>query len=435
MLGATTWVLIFATCSLAVVAQIRSRAPLVSFLTLVNAIYLAAVLPKALLYHDHGTAVFLTVTAPLSVPQVNAAVMVASLFVAGVNLGWLVSGPLAMRLPFASGPTASDAGLRQTLQGVDGFSAVIGLPAAILTTGFLIYAIHGSGGQLMQKLASYPTDDTQLVYIAQKAAQGAKCVVYLYLAKLLVEGWPLRARSNLLFFISIALTLFAFVAVGQRSGIFLLLLQTAFLLQARKRLSLRTVLIGIGMFLILSIMIVMMRDTTENTGFVFVNLMRRYFFEIEKLSGIAMVVEASGADIGSLWALIVQVSHVAVSPGNLHEYLGYEVLGSTSAVPPTVVGEAWLFLGAASILPLGFLLGAVARAAERLLHTAKNPVILILASTVLALASFFLLNTDTLSFLKRFLQELVLMSAGWIGLVLFNLARRTRQNAIHAKDR
>ena len=183
-------------------------------------------------------------------------------------------------------------------------------------------------------------------------------------------------------------------------------------------------MIGIGFFLVLSITIVMMRDTTENTGFLFINLMRRYFFEIEKLSGIAMVVEASGSVIGSFWDLFFQVSHVAVPSGNLHEYLGHEVLRSKSAVPPTIVGEAWLYVGAASILPLGLLLGVGSGATERLLHAANNPILLVLSATFLALAVYFFLNTDTLSFFKRLLQELVLMSAGFIGLILFNFTRR-----------
>jgi hypothetical protein len=425
MLSTATGLVILATCTLAVFAQVRFRSPLISFLTLVNAIYLAAILPKTLLYHVHGSAVFLTATAPLSALQVNAAVMVASLFVVGINLGWLACGLLVARIPVKSGRATTGDRLRQSLQGVDGFSAIIGLPAALVATGVLAYGIHVSGGHLMQKLGSYPTDDTQLVYIAQKAAQGAKCVFYLYLVKLLAEGWPMSARANLFFCTSVALTLFAFISVGQRSGIFLLLLQSAFLLQARKSLSPRMILVGLGGFLILSIVIVMMRDTTENTGFFFVNLARRYFFEIEKLAGIAMLFEASGAAIGSLWDLLTQVSHLTVPLGNLHEYLGREVLGSKSAVPPTIVGEAWLFLGAASVLPLALLLGSVACVTERLLHTAKNPVLLVLAATVLTLAAYFFLNTDSVAFVKRLMLELVLMTAGWIGLILFNWVRRT----------
>lgn len=428
MLSTATGLMIVSTCGIAVAAQIRCRAPLISFLTLVNAIFLTAVLPKALLYHDNGLAVFLTASAPISEVHVNAAVIVACLFVAGVNFGWQLYSPLAAIMPVVAWPKWGHGRARDALERLDAFAAFVALPAALLATGVLAYEIHVSGGHLMQKLASYPTDDTQLVYLAQKAAQGAKCVFYLYLIKLAADGWALSPRANLLFFLSIGLTIFAFVAVGQRSGVFLLLLQSAFLLQARKHLSLRAILIGLSAFLIISVMVVMIRDTSENTGFVFVNLMRRYFFEIEKLAGIAMVVEASGAAIGSVWDLLIQVSHVDVPPGSLHEYVGHEVLGSKSAVPPTIVGESFLLLGAASVFPLGLLIGTCASAMERLLYNAKSPVLQVLAATILALAAYLFLNTGTLSFFNRLLLELVLISAGWFGLMLFNFARNiTRQ--------
>jgi hypothetical protein len=395
-------------------AQWRWRHCIPVFLSLANIVFLLAVLPKSVLYAEFGSAVFLSQSAEFTTTEVSAALFAISAFVLGLNLAWL----LPWRVPDALNRLARFERItgRFDLESPirAGRVMFVVLPLFIIAFGGMLYAMAASGDALFRKPEMMEDGVRSSVYYWQKAAQVIKLGVYAYLFKLAARNsgiWPLRARFGIV--AALCLTMLVFLVTGQRSGIFLLLLQVLVIFHATGRIALRHLAVGLGLFAAVNILVLALRDTPENTHFALVNLTRRYFFEIEKISGIVRLATKHMADAGLPWVTIWGDGSNGVTIGNLHRYLGHEVLGSISAVPPTVVGEMVLYFGLIFVLPLAIALGWIMRFTEHALTQARGPVLITALATIVATASFLLLNTDSWGFVKRLALELALVATAY----------------------
>lgn len=278
----------------------------------------------------------------------------------------------------------------------------------------------------MQKVQLTTTDGSHWPYILQKTAQVSKVGVYAYCFMLVGRNQVWALQSRVLFSSLLVLTCAVFLISGHRSGIMLLLIQFVFLLQATNRLRLSHLVWGALVFLVVNVLVLLVRDTPENTSFLLVNVFRRYFFEIEKMSAVAMMVQQSGGVLEPLSALCTQVSTGVSFEGSFHHYLGNVVLQSRSAVPPTLLGEIWAFWGSAFFLPVAVALGYTLRWLERRANTSEKPILVVILTTVASTAAFFLLNTDTMSFLKRSVFEMALIGFAALGSLTYSALFRRK---------
>lgn len=389
-----------------------------TFQSFATIVFLLGVLPKAVLYSQHGNAVFLAQDVGFRPVHVNAALIAIALFVLGLSAAsWFPrrwsAWTAEILVSQGSRPERSD-----VANAADGLVKFWLLPLSVMALGGFVWATLASGGTLLQK-TGLSSDGLPTAYVLQKTAQIAKVAVYVFFVRLVADPSPLSRQSQALLGAALMLTVLVFVLSGHRSGVFILLLQLLLIFQYRGAVSGRYLLIGLGVFLTVNVAILFVRDTPENTEFQLVNLLRRYFFEMEKITGLLMVAETYGQPLSSPWAVVGNVATDVDIQGSLHRFLGNDVLQSISAVPPTVLGEALLYWGGVFILPMAVLLGHAARLVETWSALARNPWCVVIGTMLTATGAFLLLNTDVMGFLKRAVFELGLIVAAWISLWLY----------------
>ena len=165
-----------------------------------------------------------------------------------------------------------------------------------------------------------------------------------------------------------------------------------------------------------NVLILLTRDSPEQTQFALVNIFRRYFFEIEKISALTKVLYDYSDAVNNPWSVLISGPAPAPTTAGLHFYVGHDLLKSHSAVPPTVLGEIIVWLGGVAVFPIAFIIGSLAHKVEKETFRARSPVLALTCLTVTAMGMFLLLNTDTWAFVKRTLFEFILIAFAWFGL-------------------
>ena len=90
-------------------------------------------------------------------------------------------------------------------------------------------------------------------------------------------------------------------------------------------------------------------------GFIESIFLRRYFFDVEKVS---LIFEYSKLTCGQEFNLLYFCIDNFNIPGNIHRFIGEDIIGiSNLGVPPNIVGEIILRLGPLALFIIAPLLG------------------------------------------------------------------------------
>jgi hypothetical protein len=414
----SVWLLTIITIAYAL-WNLRSE-PILSFLGFTIGIFFIFILPKSVLYHLYGNDVFLAQNVGFEVIHINAALIAICLFVIGITLSY--SLPIKWIDNVAKVPWQHVFIIKneeKSLSISNNIFLHFIFPVFLIALVGYIWAIYDVGGQVFHKTKLLTANGISHAYIMQKMVQIVKIGVYLYFLQIIASNTTqLPKRSIVLFGIAIISTTFIFLISGHRSGIILLFIQVVLFSQYMGWICTKHLFFGVMLLVALNIFILLFREATESTEFYIVNLLRRYFFEIEKIAGLIRVT-TDNQTLTSPWDILDSFSLKPSFEGSSYYYLGHKVLNSKSAVGPTILGDVILYMGGIFILPMAIFLGYFIRMLEKISLLSSNPITIIMAITTVAVGEFILLNTDTWAFIKRIIFELGLLSLAFLSIRIY----------------
>ncbi|WP_375260297.1 hypothetical protein [Palleronia sp.] len=383
----------------------------ISFFWLSAAVFLVYILPKFGAYLLTGDDVFLPGTAVLSQNTANAAVVCITAFMATILVCYFTA---VIVLP--EGPARVT--MNRPLDPDQAASIGIWLFVPIFGLSFCAYwiAAQVSFDNLFAKRELILDGDRTVAWALQKIAQVVKAGLYLaLLATLTVRDG--RYNRHVLFLG--ALSVLVYVVSSQRSGILVLALEIALVFQIAGIMKPRHYLILAGSFVALNIAILSARALDTAQAMYWSDMIyRRYFFDLEK---IAALIEYFVSDplyrFDSLGILVAGSNGIRPDYAT-HHFLGEQVFGVASGVPPSVLGEMIIYGGPISIVPVTAALTAIVIWFERCGRATGNPIMQLVLVVVLSKLYFLTLNSDFSSSINRIVLDLALLGTGLAGYAL-----------------
>lgn len=415
MIDSAAWLSVALAVASIVVTLRDPRRWRIDLRTVVSGVWVTLVLPKIVLYHRHGDAAFLSAGAVTFPPTaVSAAVVCASAFVVAVNVGWMLGwgGGANDRSPPATPDLA--VGAPPSPPGFE-WMVVLAITAVTLVALQAMESTLAGAHAAFTKVDFGPAPTDTAAYWLHKLTQVAKAGLVYGLLRFAAWGADRRSVAIVAWFATLTVALYLYT--GQRIGIALTVLQVLLALQLIGRLRPRTVIAAAAAMLATSTLVVWARETPESTSFVYLDqIVRRYFFEIEKLTAVLSASAGGYPFAEGSWRVLLDVSSPPVRSFNLDGFLGREVLGSLSAVPPSLPGEILFFVGGIALVPVTLLVAAAFGRLERKVYEpgAGWPVFEWRLAGVWALATGYLLllNSDVAGFALRLLLEMAIFAVG-----------------------
>lgn len=400
MIDISTWLLVITTVVFSIWI-LRSQS-IFSFLGFTVGIFFIFVLPKTFLYHLYGNTVFLAQNVNFTPLHVNSALIVILLFILGIVISYTL--PIGWLTTFTKKIASSSLQIQKEIKVSDTISLYIIFPLFFISFVAYIWAIYKVDGHIFHKTTFTYNGEISPAYIMLKIVQVIKISFYLYFIQLISIKEKIPMNSKKILILAILFTIAIFLVAGHRSGIIILFLQIVLFSKYMGWIKNKHIIWAIIALVGLNIFILFFRESTENTQYQIINFLRRYFFEIEKISGLIME-DNLGQLITSPWMSLIDTSSQIHFTGSSHHYLGNHILQSKSAVGPTILGDIIIYLGSAFVFPLALLLGYIMRIIEKITFSSSNGLIVAIGITAISIGEFLLLNTDTWAFIKRFIFE------------------------------
>lgn len=401
-------IIYFLTLSIAWAKHSRT---IINFLTVTNFIFLTLVFPKLVGYLIFGNDIFLSIGAITNNSSAQSAFYLIFLFVCVINIAYIIARP-------AGKATINSAGNYTTVadrKAVKFFCVFVIIPVSLASLGIYFFYAGVSIESLIVKRDWAAADGGSLAYISQKLAQFAK--IGFLLTALGIISDPANSRKWMWLLVIFSLILgIVFLTSSQRSGVFMLLLQLVMVFQLIGKLKVKFLLVVGGIFLAANLLILTARFTNGLEGLNYFELfVRRYFFELEKIAGIFDFSVKGLEYIQSPAMGLFSISDAALPTYNVHYYIGTEVFGhERSGVPPSILGEIILYVGAIFVVPITFLMTSFLARVERKTARDNRPGYRLFSIVLLSDSYFLLLNSDILSLVKRLAFDTVLF-----GMALF----------------
>jgi hypothetical protein len=369
------------------------------------------------LYSFIGADAFLGRDLSISEDDVRIGALCIFLFVVSMQIPYVFGSRVALcfwdkKNLQASNNFADRRGLRR----VKGPTILLFFPLSIV---FLFYfsSLKGfSVHELFSKVDFTSDGQYTTLYFLQKLGFFIKIPFYMVLLKALsVRGSMNRSDKNILI-ISTILTSALFLFSGQRSGIFITILELSIVLSVVGTINFRVMALLMLGFLVANVGILSVRFAGLEEVSIIELFLRRYFFDIEKIAGI--------------------YSYIKYSPPipageNLHFFIGGEIFNTHAGVPPSFLGEVIIYFGVWFVIPATFLAALLAKRVEILIRDNRSPLITMVAVIVLSHWIYFSLNSDVFSFLKRATFDVCLLLMGYF---LFAASIQNRSKSNDLKD-
>ena len=385
-----------------ILAMTRHSFAPISFLTFSNAVFVILILPKIIGFWVVGNSIFLTLYGVMDDNAAYAAAYITFIFMIAINTGYIIARPARLAQPQPV--------LRAFTPRQDSLARMINLYIVLPISLVAILIYFSATGVSLDALISKRDWGTEgaglLAYVSQKAAQFAKVGFFVSVLGILASNGVSRRWQMQLVAFSLLLVL-VFLSSSQRAGVFLLVIMFILILHVVGRLKIRHIVITLVLFLLANSAILASRfvDGFEGLNF-FEIFIRRYFFELEKISAIFEYSVSDGMYLFSPISGIFSVSTAEIPDMNIHYFIGSKMFGLPNlGIPPSVLGEIILFWGPIYVFPVTLLIAlALARLERALVETRSINVKLILV-VFLANSYFLLLNSDSLSLLRRLIFD------------------------------
>ncbi len=253
-------------------------------------------------------------------------------------------------------------------------------------------------------------DGVGLGYCALKAAFIASGPVFLCLLSEKNSRW-LQCACGL----SGLVYVFYCFTLSYRTGIIILFLDIVVFLGLSGRLNRLYLAIATVLPLIANWVILALRDQVETTSIMYTTFLKRYFLDVEKVAFILDYKKSCGLPSffgNSLDDLVFFSTARDSIDGNLHRFIGSEImLEAENGIPPSIVGEAILYLGPGALCIIGVLVGMACARIKDWAAVTSNPTVRLIAVLVLVRVNFFLVNSDSVSALLKVALDLALLLA------------------------
>ena len=408
--GSVITLVLLYICAFGAYALMHGRVG-ISFFWLSAAVFFVYILPKLAAYLLTGDDVFLPGSAVLGQNSANAATVCITAFMATILACYFVSSAVS-----PEGPARTK--MDRPIDPDQAASIAIWLFVPIFGVSFLAYWVVAevTFDNLFAKRELILDGERTAAWALQKIAQVVKGGLYLaLLATLTVRD----GRYNRHVFLLAVLSVLVYLVSSQRSGILILALEIALVFQIAGIMKPRHYLALAGSFAALNIAILSARALDTANAMSWSDLIyRRYFFDLEK---IAALIEYFVSDplyrFDSLGILVSGSNGIRPDYG-MHHYLGEQVFGVASGVPPSVLGEMIIYAGPISIIPLTAALAAVLIWCERRSRATANPIVQMVLVVLLSKLYFLTLNSDAASSFNRIVLDLALLCTGVGGFLL-----------------
>lgn len=393
--------------SIAISACVRNLRK-INFLWVTNVIFIALVLPKIVLFNSSGFSVFLTQTTAFR----ESGFMAASLAIFGFMISINATYILVAILPRSLKPIPP----AQEAWGIGSPTFIINfifIPVSLVAMAIYAASAGMSFDTLFIKAEMSTDTGFTAAYFAQKVAQVAKCCVFLYFIKFCEAGGLTRGQTRHFMFVCF-ITFCVFLLSGQRSGIFLLLVQIMLLYQSENKLKLKFLAVTGVIFLLVNLAILTARFAAGGRSLdIAAALLRRYFFDVEKITGIIEYSSATKSYLFNPWLIFGDTSTHPDIYGNVHRFIGENLFNTGAGVPPSVLGEIILYYGGIAIIPVTVLLTLLIISFEqRLARSVRSDRPFFKAAIIIVVATmyYFLLNSDFIGLVKRSMLEIFLLA-------------------------
>lgn len=406
----------------------RKRATFLSLSTVSIIIFSLLLLPKIILYDLIEADVFTTYVFRISTPSVQAAKAAIIAFLFSIQAVYLI-GPRLAPKPARPEPPGN---YIRVIQRYRFFIKSIFFPLSVVYLLFFISLKGFDMEGLFSKGVFHEEGQITFLYYVQKVGFFVKIPFYIALLKLIIVG-RIESRSDLWILVLATAFCFAlFMFSGQRSGIFLTILELLTALLVAGKLRMKIILVMGGFFIFANAAILTVRFADAGQLAFYELVLRRYFFDFEKVAGIiSLWIHHSAYETGLL-PLFFSVSEPIHIDGNIHFIIGEMAFGFSGGIPPSILGEILIYLGGWAIIPATLICTLIYRKVEGLMLYTSSPAIAVIAIILCSHFTYFALNSDLLSFLKRSALDLIIFMCGYL---LFNVAvfRRKTVFAVRAK--
>lgn len=401
-----------------IVAYTKHFRAVINFLTVSNFIFLTLILPKIIGYFISGSDVFLSSNAIRNPNAVQVAALIIFVFIITINVAYIVAKP-ANRSVTTNNRTSISSSQRKAIKL---FNVSIVLPISLAALGLYFIFAGISLDNIIMKRDWSDINGGTIAYVFQKLAQLSKVGFFIVTLGIISDPENSKSwRSQLILFSFLLIAVYS--TSSQRSGVILLLLQIVMIYFTIGKLKIRTLLIIGGTFLMINLVILASRFTEGLQGLNFFEMfVRRYFFEIEKIS---MIFEYSVKDTSYLFypvSGLLTFSGVPLPTYNVHYYIGSEIFGYSFkyGVPPSILGEIILYVGAIYIVPITLLITISLAKIERVTSRSHKASLRLFTIILLSDSYFLLLNSDIFSLIKKLAFDSALLT---VALIFFSLVK------------
>lgn len=422
--GSVITLVVLYLCGFGAYALVHGRVG-ISFFWLSAAVFLVYILPKFVIYLMTGDDVFLPGTAVLSQNTANAAVVCITVFMATILVCYFAASvvwPEGSACVMMDRPVDPD---NAAIVGLWLFVPIFGL-------SFCAYWIVAevSFDNLFAKRELILDGERTVAWALQKIAQVVKAGLYLALLATLTMR---DGRYNRHVFLLASLSVLVFLVSSQRSGILVLALEIALVFQIAGIMKPRHYLLLAGSFVVLNIAILSARALDTAQAMYWSDLIyRRYFFDLEKIAALIEYFVSDPLYRFDSLGILVAGSNGMRPDYATHHFLGEQVFGVASGVPPSVLGEMIIYGGPISIVPATAALTTIVIWFERRSRATGSPIVQLVLVVVLSKLYFLTLNSDFSSSINRIVLDLALLATGLAGYALVGggigtsaVARRT----------
>lgn len=260
------------------------------------------------------------------------------------------------------------------------------------------------------------------LYFLQKAGFFLKIPFYIVLIGMLTRKGDEKRSDNVVLFFSTLFSFALFLLSGQRSGVLLTILELLIVYGALGKIRFRTVLLITIFFMSVNFVILAARFADVQEAGIAQIVLRRYFFDIEKISGIF--------DYALVGGNFFQVSthsvlgHDYKIEGNIHFFIGEEIFNTRAGVPPSFLGEQIIYFGPFAIVPLTLLTASICKRIELKILLNRSPFFTLVYVIIFSHWMYFSLNSDFFSFLSRTTLDLLVLTSGFLLFCLFQSRRK-----------
>lgn len=371
-----------------------------NFLWITNGVFLAVMLPKIVLVSIDRN--FLITPFHISDPAIDAGVLTISIYIIVINLIYLV-----LRSPPKTIAPLPAIRLQTTVPIV-----FLILPVFVAGVGVFLATADITPETVFSKPDMVEDGSVTTAYIAHKFAQVINCAFYIFLLRLLTAE-RLSVAERLAFVGIFLLCVAVYALAGLRSGIFLLMIQLILVLQVRNRMRLRLIFYLGVLFMVMNFFILNARigeyQTVDIARYVLL-LLRRYFFDVEKISAILEYTSATHSYMYGPWNVFLDHADPIAVDGNIHQFIAQHIFGTGGGVPPSYLGEVIFYCGGVYVIPATILMTVLLRFAEIRLEKNRSPVVQLCYIVILSTAYFFLSNSDVYGMFVRMAFELCLFA-------------------------